>query len=538
MSEILSALLFFFMLSFSRGQLSPIVDTPYGKIQGLYLDGAQVFYGIPFAQPPLGENRWRELTPAASWAPSVFQATTIPPACPQSCVLPPGMCANKTGEDCMYMTIHTPMTANPSSNLPVMAYIFGGRYIQGSGYNLLQDGRYLANHSNIVLVEFNYRIGALGFLVTNKGKDVAIGNYAIHDQRFALQWIQDNIASFGGNPNSVTIFGESSGGESVSIHLISKKSNHLFHKAIIQSHPFALPYRTHLDSVILGNKFAQILNCSNGDLQCMRSKSIDDILEAQDQTSSVIVNPLKLLELFQPWGPVVGGEDLPKQPVDAFASGECNHKPVMIGSTSDEGRLDLFEAYKTPVDKTQYYETIISDFRLHAFKILTKFPPIPAGDQREVLSIIGHQYIFFCPERKAARGISKYNGDTWMYVFNHSLSFDAWGANYSFCIGHPCHGSELPFVFHTASLGGFNFTEEEEVLSKSLMTYWTNFARTGDPSNSGQPITTGEMDEALVWPKYEESSDWQYLRFLTPNRVEKNYLDKECGFWDSLRYYP
>ncbi|XP_070541618.1 crystal protein-like [Ptychodera flava] len=515
----------------------PLVHTKYGAVRGVYVDGASVFYGIPYAKPPTGTRRWQDAQPIDSWSPKILQATTPPPACPQNCVLPPGMCVNKTDEDCLFMTIHAPLTAKPSSSLPVMAYIFGGNYIQGSGYNLLQDGRYLVNYTNVILAEFNYRIGALGFLVTGEGEGAATGNYAIRDQRFALQWIRENIAAFGGDPNSVTIFGESSGAESVSIHLISEKSSDLFNRAIIQSHPFGLPYRRFADAVVLGAIFAKHLNCSPGDTECMKTKTVEEILQAQTESATKIINPLRLLELFQAWGPLVGGSDLPKQPVDSFAAGEYNKKPVMIGSTSDEGRLDLFEAYTSAMSKTQYYETIIADFRLRAIEVLAKFPPSDSKDQRDLLSLIGHQYMFFCPERIAARGISTHSGDVYMYVFNHTISFDAWGANYSFCVGHPCHGSELPFLFHSAPLGGFKFTKGEEVLSRSLMTYWTNFASTGDPNKRGEKKNS-ERGDFIEWPKYDNSTNWQYLHFLTPNRIGKNYLDHECNFWDFIRYYP
>ncbi|XP_002741968.1 cAMP-regulated D2 protein-like [Saccoglossus kowalevskii] len=518
----------------------PIVETKYGKVQGVFLDGAKVFYGIPFAEPPTGDNRWRNPTPPKSWSPDILQATKIPPACPQHCALPPLMCANETSEDCLLMTVHAPLTSTHLSNLPVMAYIYGGRYIMGSGYNLLQDGRYLVNHSNIILVEFNYRIGALGFLVAGKGKDAATGNYAIHDQRLALQWIQDNIVAFGGNPDSVTIFGQSSGAESVSIHLISEKSEHLFHRAIIESHPFALPYRVHADAIILGNKLAKVLNCSTADMSCLRSKSYEEILDAQEKVGGEIVNPFRLLELFQPWGPWVGSDDVPEQPVDAFYYGLFSHKPIMIGSTSDEGRANVFLAYKKPISKSQYYETIIADFRLRALDVLYRYPPtkLESDDQREVLSIVAHQYMFVCPEQVSARGISKYS-DTWLYVFDHAISFDAWGPNYHCCVNHPCHGSELPFIFHSPSLAGFNFTIEEESLSRSLMYYWTNFARTGDPNNSGSECMPLKRDGFTKWPKYDKSKNWQYLRFMTPqNVVMENYLSKECNFWDSLNYYP
>ncbi|XP_077862235.1 crystal protein-like [Saccoglossus kowalevskii] len=415
-------------------EANPTVYTEYGKVMGLYVDNARIFFGVPYSAPPVGEHRWKPPRPPAKWSPSVFNATRDPFACPQKCHLPPHTCPNKTSEDCLTLTVFTPLTSTPASKAPVMVFFHGGSFRQGSGYSLLQDGRYIANHTDTIVVFVNYRLGALGFLVSGVGKDAANGNYGILDQRFALEWVRDNIANFGGDPNKVTIFGQSAGAQSVGIHLASSKSDSLFHYAIMESNPLSLPLRSRLGAEILGSYFAAELGCKTGDINCMRSKHVDEIVSAQQNTSTKIVNPFRLLELFEPWGPYIDGDDITEQSIDSFTKGHFQKKPIILGTTSDEARANLFGAITEPMDKFHYYKYVIVTLTIHSYKVLHKYPPLSSGDQREKLSIAGHPYLFACPTRDAARHIS-YHSDLsiWTYVFDHALSFDAWGPDFNFC---------------------------------------------------------------------------------------------------------
>ncbi|XP_070541617.1 cAMP-regulated D2 protein-like [Ptychodera flava] len=517
---------------------SPVVNTKNGKVEGLYLEEARVFYGVPYAQPPTGANRWKSPQAVQTWSPKVLQAKTPPPGCPQQCMNPPHVCPNKTNENCLFLNFFTPLDATSSSKLPVMVYIHGGNFRDGVGANDLQDGRYLANHTNTIVGSINYRVGALGFLVAGKGAEAARGNYGIEDQRMAFAWFKENIAAFGGDPDRITMFGQSAGAQSVGIHLTSEKSADVFDQAIVESNPLTLPFKTRIESVILGDYLATELNCSRGDITCLRSKDANDIVAAQQTVSSKIVNPFRLMELFEPWGPHLDDDNLKQQPVDAMARGDFQKKPIMIGTTSDEARVNLFMAYKTPMDKTQYYETIVADFPTHFIKILGKYPALTSGDQREILDFAGTAYIFLCPNRKVERGIARVQDNVWVYLFDHVLSFDAWGPQFAFCRNHSCHGAELPFVFHSAPLAGFHYTVDEEELSQSMIYYWTNFAHTGNPNNPPSSNTGAVRRRFIEWPQYN-ASESQYIHFKTPKTtINSNYRGNECDFWDSLNVYP
>ena len=175
------------------------------------------------------------------WGPNPKVTQAFSPGCPQNCELPPKTCPDTVSEDCLYLNVFTPREDYLQSNgpQPVMVWFHGGRYEQGSASDILYDGSFMANASGVIIVTANYRIGVLGFLVTGSLQ----GNYGWQDQRSVLLWVQNNIANFGGDPNSVTVFGQSVGGISTALHLTSPSSVGLLHKAIIQSDPFTLPVK-------------------------------------------------------------------------------------------------------------------------------------------------------------------------------------------------------------------------------------------------------------------------------------------------------
>ncbi|XP_070541991.1 cAMP-regulated D2 protein-like [Ptychodera flava] len=519
---------------------APIVNTEYGKVRGVNLENANAFFGIPYADPPTGKYRWKPARQRTSWSPNILNATEDPAACPQSCFLPPHTCPNKTSEDCLSLTVFSPLTSTPASKFPVLVFFHGGNFRQGSGYSLLQDGRYIANKTNTIVVFVNYRLGALGFLVAGDGPDAAHGNYGILDQRFALEWIRDNIANFGGNPGKVTISGQSAGAQSVAIHLTSPKSDNLFHQAIMESNPFTLPFRTKSDSINQAKYFAEDLGCKAGDVDCMRAKPAEEVVDAQQNSSTKIVNVFRLLELFEPWGPYVDGIEIAQQSVDAFRQNAFQKKPILVGTTSDEARANLFVAIPKPMDKLQYYEYTVAIMLQHSLRVLLKYPPAKSGDQREELSEMGHPYLFVCPNRVVHRAVAAQKVPIWTYVFDHALSFDGWGPNFTFCDHHACHGSELPFVFHSVNLAGLHYSDAEKVLADSMVTYWGNFVHTGNPNSQGweQNETNKGIKSLLDWPTYDEASA-RYMNFSTPqNKIGSQYMGKDCDFWDSLHAYP
>ncbi|CAF5199309.1 unnamed protein product, partial [Rotaria magnacalcarata] len=207
---------------------------------------ARVFYGIPFAQPPVGPLRWNRPVAISRWAPKVINATKPPPACPQrSCDIHSLLCPTNISEDCLYLNIFTPLLniSSRSSLLPVMIFITGGTFqFLGASLPIYEAERFV-NTTNVICVFIQYRLGALGFLATGTGPNDLHGNYGILDQRVSIAWVNENIDIFGGDPNQITLFGQSAGAQSTALHYVTSEMQSFFQAAIIQSSPMLLPFR-------------------------------------------------------------------------------------------------------------------------------------------------------------------------------------------------------------------------------------------------------------------------------------------------------
>lgn len=532
-------------LAGAAGESGPVVDTTSGKVAGLYTKQAQVFKSIPYARPPVGVLRWKDPLPAVP-VPGILDATQDPPGCPQTlpCVLPlpQFLCPKKVSEDCLFLNIFTPLTIKPSSMLPVMVFIHGGNFLRGYSGGGLYDGQYIANSSSTVVVTINYRLGAIGFLAFGEGDDAPRGNYGLRDQRLALEWIRDNIANFGGNPDRVTLWGQSAGAVSVVLHMASVRSAGLFSKAIIESDPFSITLKDLNKAKSLGKDFAKEIGCS--DVQCLYTKNIDEIAKAQLAVLTKIVDLRHVLEIFLQWTPIVDGVDVLDQPIDIFALGKVASMPVIIGTTSEETVFFIYEGFPKPVSSLELDGLELAIFGAHYKAVHEKYPPLSGQDNRPLAAVMGTQYTFSCSTRHAVWGLTnltragEVKNPLWLYVFNHSMSFD-WGKGFEFCNGHSCHGVELPFVFHSASMGGLNYTADELVLTNSMVEYWTTFAHTGNPNPTSENERFGQL---LSWPEYRVdpvtgTKTAGYMRFKTPKSdVLTDYDSDICKFWDSIRY--
>ncbi|KJE89008.1 cholinesterase [Capsaspora owczarzaki ATCC 30864] len=504
-----------------------LVSTANGVISGVVSDTHRAFRGIPYGAPP---SRFVDSTPAQPWSPSVLNAYNDPPGCPQICDLPPHTCPDTVSEDCLFLNVFTPRL-NSSNGLPgpwpVMMFIHGGNFYQGTGGGPLYDGGFMTNTSSVVLVNINYRLGALGFYVGEDGTNVG-GQFGFRDQRLALKWIRDNIAAFGGDPNSVTLFGQSAGAISTIAHMTSVRSAGLFHRAILESEPFTIPLKTVDEARKLGAHLAQALNCSStSDIACIRSASLIDLLNAQNSAMSHIVNYDRILEVFLQWGPVIDNFELYRQPFDSIQQGEFAPIPIMLGDTAQEAVIFIYQAFTKPMS-TLYYEGLIDAiFQLDGPKTIKQFPPIKGSeDQRPITALLATDYVFVCINRNVAAALSK-SVPTYHFIFDHALSFNGWGPNYTFCANASCHGAELPYVFHSANLAGFQYTPQEDRMATSMVNYWTSFARYGDPNASGK--------ESLIWPAFNATTQ-PTLRIETPNEVDYDLLGSTCAFFDSIGY--
>ncbi|XP_035683159.1 cAMP-regulated D2 protein-like [Branchiostoma floridae] len=541
----------FLILSSASASVSdtpgPVVKTKYGPLQGVSVPQGSVFLGIPFAAPPVGDLRWQPPLPPAAWAPGTFNATAFSAACiPHTGTIDPfphgtrtPALGNGTSEDCLYLNVFTPAIAKPGGKLPVIFWIHGGNFFQGSAMDFLYDGRFLANKT--IVVAANYRLSALGFLVAGQGEGAATGNYGILDQIAALQWVQDNIAEFGGDRDRVTIFGQSAGAYSVLLHMTCKKSDHLFHRAIASSPPPTLYFRTALEARVLGDDFSRLLNCTAGDMDCMRSASASQVAQAQNAAGTKVVNPFRLIELLEPWGPTIDGDLVRGQVMDLLSNGEYQQKPVIIGSTTEEAILLVYDGTAKPLSTLEYEAIVYGLFLTNAPAVLRRYPPSHSGDERPVASLLLTHYLFSCPIRHVQRRVAE-NGtaDIWSYVFAHPLiKRGGWSRNYTFCEGHVCHGTDLFFTFRALRLRGYYLTHDEKKLADSMAYYYGNLAHSGDPNRPATHPYKDVTGDVLRWPPFSASDNFTGVRFDDPlNSLERGYLEETCGFWDRINPYP
>lgn len=515
---------------------SLVVQTTQGAVEGyINAGGVRQWKGLPYAQPPVGDLRWEyPQTPSAFT--STYSATFDAAGCPQDCNLPPGNCpAYGTSEDCLYLSVFSP--SEPSSDpegYPVLFWVHGGAYEQGLGNCALYDGTNFAK-KGVVSVVINYRLGVLGYMASPSMK----GNYGFMDQRMALQWTQDNIKGFGGNPKKVTFAGQSAGAMSVGTHLASPNSKGLFSQAVQESNPLALPFHTRESATANAKSAFAYLNCEEDDVACMRGKTPTEILDAQ--AHSVKLNLKSLLLNFLPFCPMVEEDgEIPMQPLVALQQGQIPAMPMLQGTLYDEGQLFVYELFPKLVSKTEYDVIIEGMFGRDAGKkLLAAYPfdTTPAAnntDGRDTLNVLATDLLFYCPLRNATRGYSKVLPDveSFVYRFKHVMSFDCWGPDYSFCVGEVCHGSDLPFVFNCFSADDiiYNATPAEKQLSEDMANAWSNFITSGNPND-------GALSIPLNYPVYEAVKD-NVIVLDEPGMFEDNHARaKYCDLWDQLGYF-
>ncbi|PIK36613.1 putative cAMP-regulated D2 protein-like [Apostichopus japonicus] len=450
-----------------------IIDSTIGKIRGVDQDYAYGFLGIPFAQPPVGDLRLREPQPVIPWE-DIFEANEKSPGVCRSVTNHQTAAHSrykhisvysKVDEDCLYLNLWVPKTGR--TDYPTMIFMHGGRFRDGSGSALLYDGRILAQDADAIIITINYRTEAFGWLFLGDvhdpatGKKESIANHGLRDQKMAFKWTKDNIALVGGDPNKITISGQSAGAQSVGVHLVSEESRDLFDQALMFSNPYSLPFKLLDDGVALGKGVANLIGCPDVfDLDCWRAVSAEDLLAASRQATSAIYNPNEILQIFEPWSPAVGPyTELPEEVMIVNQQGAAQKKPTMLGTVREEGWPYITGIFRNELGNLQYRLFLKAIIPPYYRELINLYPADNTrdADQRNILSDTCTDFIFYCPSINISLSMSDQGYDNfYFYVLNSAWSFEEeWTEKYKDCWGHVCHGGDLPYIFRSGPLATY-----------------------------------------------------------------------------------
>lgn len=430
-----------------------------GEIRGAETDGVRVFKGVPFAAPPVGDLRWKAPQPVKPWT-GVRKATRFGPS--------------PAAEDCLYLNVWT-AAKDATERRPVMVYIFGGAFNGGSPTDSLFDGTKFAK-KGVVLVTIAHRVGVFGFLAhpeLSKESGKGSGCYGIQDQIAALRWVQDNISRFGGDPERVTVFGQSSGGFSVGLLAQAPQAKGLFHRAISQSGGLMTPIKTAEKEP--GGLVRSLALAEADGKKLLDSLKTKDINAARNLSAAAVR-----------WGsaglhwPVADGETIVGDPYDLYKAGRFNDTPVLLGLNSNDGGL-LGSPRRTP---KEFEKSVRENFPANPEPVLAAYPHATVAEASRSARDLLRETLYGWPswvwaKWQTEQGKSK----AYLYYFDYGAA-----------PGEAGHGAEVPFVF--GSLGGWfrpAASKENVAMSDTLMSYWVNFATTGDPNGGSLP----------TWPAFD-----------------------------------
>ncbi|MBW4039033.1 MAG: carboxylesterase family protein [Acidobacteria bacterium] len=475
---------------------SPIVQIDTGKLQGVTTDGVTAYKGIPFAAPPVGNLRWRAPQPAAHWQ-GVRSAANYGHDCMQlpfpSDAAPLGTAPS---EDCLVMNVWVP--AHPTSaKLPVMVWIYGGGFVNGGSSPSVYDGSNFAK-GDVVFVSFNYRLGRFGFFahpaLTAETPNGPLGNYAYMDQIAALQWVKRNIASFGGDPSTVTLFGESAGGMSVHALLTSPLTSGLFQRAIIESGGGrggvgkATPFLSKSVPNPTGpaTPSAESIGLAFAESKGIHGSGPDALAKLRALPADQVVNGLNMASMQQAAptysGPMIDGQIVTASADAAYLAGTQLHVPLIIGANS----MDI----GFPRAKTK--EELFAPFGPNAKAAQAAYDPTDNGNVARLGMEVTSDAFMVEPARFVAQTLSADGQPVWEYRFSYvatSLRDKLPGAP---------HATEIPFVFDTVKARyAAETTPADEQAADSIHQYWLQFVKTGNPNGPGLPH----------WPQYNATTD-------------------------------
>jgi para-nitrobenzyl esterase len=492
----LSMALALLIISAACGSPSPIniADVTGGTVVGVVEGDIASFRGIPFAAPPVGDLRWKDPQPVIPWE-GVRRADAFAPGPMQDTAFGAMLGGpQEVSEDCLYLNVWTG-AVNTSERRPVMVWIYGGGFGIGMTSTPAYDGTNLAK-KGVVLVSVAYRVGPMGFLAhpeLSAESGSGSGAYGIQDQIAGLEWVRDNIELFGGDPDNVTIFGESAGGIAVSMLTASPRARGLFHRALSQSGGAMTPPRMTLkEAEEQGKAYLSRLGA-------------DTIEAARGLSAEEIQRDTKGMGSF--W-PVPDGVTIVADQYQRFEAGDFNDTPVLAGTNSHEGGLFVTQ----PMTSEEFEKMVRDRFGPDAETILNVYPHATGVEALRSAQDIFRDSTFAWPTWAWAVLQSR-NGknNVYVYYFDHRTPQSSDGAN---------HAAEIPYVFGNLGHMGGSDGPEDQALSELISSYWINFARNGDPNGSGLP----------EWPPFDETGQMTMFFDENPGARTHPNLDKIMAF--------
>ena len=471
------------------GQATAPVSIASGRITGKDLGDERAWLGIPYAAPPVGDLRWKPPQPPARWtgvrAMEEYGYSCMQPKLLTTAVLPP------QSEDCLTLNVWAPRQAQKAA---VMFWIHGGAFVEGSGAAAAYAGTSL-ERQGVVVVTINYRLGDFGLFahpeLSKESGEEPTGNFALMDQIAALEWVHRNIAALGGDPENVTIFGESAGGSSVNFLMASPPARGLFRRAIAESGGGQSRARTLADLERVGARKARQWGAA--DLKVLRAMPAEDIIKN-----------LGLLTLAE-YGPVVDGKYVLEAPGQAFANGKQAPVEFLLGANS-------FEASLMPLFRLSA-DAVLAQAGANRDKVSELYGADPETAARELFT----DSVFLGPARYLASQMEKVRQPAYLYFFSYvgeRRRGQAPGAR---------HGAEIPFVFDQfpAAIGLLG-TAEDRRMAETVSAYWVQFAKTGDPNRAELP----------EWPAYTASTD-RLLELGAPITVRPHFRAERLNLVDA-----
>jgi para-nitrobenzyl esterase len=511
--------------SLPANDLDTLVKIDTGWVSGSGI-GVRVYKGIPYAAAPTGQLRWKPPQPAHPWK-GILVAKNFPANCPQIPIVP-----GPQSEDCLGLNVWTP--AHPAAaKLPVMVWIHGGGFQIGASSQSAYDGEALAAQG-VVLVSINYRLGILGFLadpaLDRESPQGVSGNYALLDMVAALQWVKRNIGAFGGDPDNVTIFGESAGGTAVCLLMVVPQAEGLFQKVVSESAAWMFGPISHLTESWYGRmpmtKFGERLG---PDLAALRSKSVAELLK----TLPPPMPRNDAADRGEAYMPAVDGWVIPDDPARLFAAGKFHHVALVAGTNADEGTLMGGPPVHT-VD--QYRKWAAEKVGTFADRLLTLYPASTDAEAHAAAAKSSGDLIFLYGTRSVLRADAKVNPNTFQYQFTRINGVGRqihWGA---------FHASEIPYVWETlpdsvygtqpAIFGDFSinpdtYNEQDKRLSRAMSAAWVAFAKTGSPNAPG----------LAHWPAFTDKESYMEFgdQIAAKQSLRKAQVDFMSDFTEGLR---